>query len=132
MNPDEQSTRVVIRSARDLVTARQQGRSIATSLGFSMSQATMIATAISELARNIVTYASPGEIQLRADGEAGLVIIARDSGPGIVNVQAALQPGYSTAGGLGLGLPGVRRIADTFDIESGPEGTTITMTKRRP
>jgi serine/threonine-protein kinase RsbT len=132
MSPDDQVTRVVIRSARDLVTARQQGRSIASALGFSMSQATMIATAISELARNIVTYASPGEILLRADNDLGLVIVARDNGPGIVNVQAALQPGFSTAGGLGLGLPGVRRIADSFDIQSGPDGTTITMTKKTP
>jgi serine/threonine-protein kinase RsbT len=131
MDSQKQVTRVVIRSARDLVTARQQGRTIASSLGFSLSQSTMIATAISELARNIVTYASPGEIVLCADGDAGIVIVARDSGPGIVNVHAAMQPGFSTAGGLGLGLPGVRRIADSFDIQSGPDGTTVTMTKKR-
>lgn len=131
MSDEGQFTRVPIRTAQDLVSARQHGRSIAAALGFSMSQATMIATAISELARNIVTYASPGEIILRADGDSGLIIVAQDNGPGIVNVQAALQPGYSTAGGLGLGLPGVRRIADSFEIESGPDGTKITLTKKR-
>ena len=131
MCPAPEMIRVEIRSARDLVTARQQARTVAVDLGFSMSEATMIATAISELARNIVTYASPGEILISVNDD-GLVVVARDFGPGIVNVQSALQPGYSTAGGLGLGLPGVRRIADEFDIQSGAQGTTVTMTKRRP
>lgn len=131
MASDEQVIRVRIRSAKDLVTARQKGRDIATSLGFSLSQAAMISTAISELARNIVTYASTGEILLQADGEAGIIIVAKDRGPGILNVEAALQPGYSTAGGLGLGLAGVRRIADSMDIQSGPNGTTITLSKKR-
>lgn len=122
---------VTIGSARDLVDARQQGRSLAGSLGFSGTQATLVASVISELARNIVEYAGKGEIVLRTDGDASLIVLARDRGPGIVDLQAALRPGYSTSGGLGLGLPGVRRIADQFEIESGPGGTVVTLTMRK-
>lgn len=122
---------VQIGSAKDLVDARQQGRALAASLGFSGTQATLIAAAISELARNIVEYAGRGEIILRADGDAGMTVWARDRGPGIADMQAALRPGFSTSGGLGLGLPGVRRIADRFEIESGPAGTVVTVTMRR-
>jgi serine/threonine-protein kinase RsbT len=117
---------VPVESALDLVDARQQGRALASRLGFSPSEATLIAAAISELARNIVTYAGAGEITLRSDTDSTLVITARDRGPGIGDIDAAMEPGNSTSGGLGLGLPGVRRIADSFDIVSGPEGTTVT------
>lgn len=122
------AVQVAIGSARDLVQARQRGRELAVTLGFSSTQATLIAAVISELARNIVEYAGRGEIILRADGDAGMVIAARDSGPGIADMQAALRPGFSTSGGLGLGLPGVRRIADRFEIESGTTGTVVTLT----
>jgi serine/threonine-protein kinase RsbT len=130
MTAGEPVIRVKISSERDLVDARQQGRQLAAALGFSSTRATLIASVISELARNIVEYAGSGEIQLRADGESAMVVMARDSGPGIGDMQAALRPGYSTSGGLGLGLPGVRRIADRFEIESGPAGTVVTLTMK--
>ncbi len=102
-------------------------------LGFSSSEATLLATAISELARNIVAYAQRGEVVIRAanhSGRQGVMVIARDHGPGIADVRLALQQGYSPSGGLGLGLPGVRRIMDSFTVDSGPDrGTTITVTK---
>lgn len=124
-----------IRSEYDLVPARQQGRELAESLGFSSSEATLVATAISELARNIVNYAVRGEIVLRRIQErsrSGITVIARDAGPGIANVKLAMQEGYSTSGGLGIGLPGVRRIMDEFHIETEPgAGTTVTASKWR-
>jgi serine/threonine-protein kinase RsbT len=126
---------VPVRSEHDLVAARQKGRQLAESLGFSSSEATLVATAISELARNIVNYAVRGEIVLRRvhdRARRGITVIARDEGPGIANLKLALQEGYSTSGGLGLGLPGVRRIMDEFCIESAPgRGTTVTATKWR-
>jgi serine/threonine-protein kinase RsbT len=122
-----------VRSDNDLVSARLQGRRLAESLGFSASEATLVATAISELARNIVSYAAHGEIVLRPirdRSRRGIMVIARDEGPGIANVKLALEEGYSTSGGLGLGLPGVRRIMDEFRIESEKgRGTTVTVSK---
>ena len=117
----------------DLVRAREQGRVLAGELGFLQGDLTLVATAISELARNIVRYARHGEIVLRRaedGGVPGIVIIARDEGPGIPDVNRAMEPGYSTAGGLGLGLPGVRRIMDEFEIVSKVGyGTVVTVTK---
>jgi serine/threonine-protein kinase RsbT len=123
--------RVSIASTDDVVVARQRGRALATEIGFTTSEATLIAAAISELARNIVKYAGSGEIQLRRDTNGMLTIVAHDEGPGIADPSAALRPGYSTSGGLGLGLPGVRRIADSFDIVSSPAGTTVTVCKSK-
>jgi serine/threonine-protein kinase RsbT len=127
--------RVPVASEYDLVPARQQGRQLAESLGFSSSEATLVATAISELARNIVAYAARGEIMLKGSHDGvrrGITVTARDEGPGIANVNLALQEGYSTSGGLGIGLPGVRRIMDEFHIESAPgRGTRVTATKWR-
>jgi serine/threonine-protein kinase RsbT len=124
---------VQVTSDNDLVTARRKGRVMAEQLGFSSSEATLVATTISELARNIVTYAGNGEIFLSLVNDAdrqGIAIIARDKGPGIADIRLAIQEGYSTSGGLGLGLPGVRRIMDEFEIVSEPgSGTTITVTK---
>ena len=124
-----------VRSEYDLVPARQKGRELAERLGFSSSEATLVATAISELARNIVAYAARGEIVLKGSHEGvrrGVTVIACDEGPGIANVDLALQEGYSTSGGLGIGLPGVRRIMDEFRIDSEPgRGTTVTATKWR-
>jgi serine/threonine-protein kinase RsbT len=127
-------TQILITSDKDVVTARQQGRAAALQAGFSLSEATLIATAISELARNIVSYANHGTVALRAvhgaNGVGGLTIVASDSGPGIRDVEQALRDGYSSSGGLGLGLPGVRRLMDEFDIVSQPgRGTTVTVTK---
>ncbi|PYU86646.1 MAG: ATP-binding protein [Acidobacteria bacterium] len=125
--------RVGINSDQDIVAARQRGRALATELGFSTGDATLIATAISELARNIVSYARKGEITLKivqALSRQGVLIIASDSGPGIQDIPQALRDGFSTSGSLGLGLPGVRRLMDEFEITSKPgRGTIVTVKK---
>lgn len=131
MNPPSPEVRVRISCSEDVVAARQHGRALAGDNGFSPSEATLIAAAISELARNIVSYAGRGEVVLRWDGTGELLVVARDDGPGIPDTQAALQPGYSTSGGLGLGLAGVRRIAHHFEIESNSHGTTVTIGIRK-
>jgi serine/threonine-protein kinase RsbT len=127
---------VPISSSADIVTARQRGRALAAALGFSGSDLTLIATAISELARNIIEYATTGEIVLsqeHADGRPGIGIVARDEGPGIPDVSRALSAGYSTGPGLGLGLPGVRRLMDDFEITSNAgRGTTVSVRKWLP
>ena len=128
---DDFEIRVSISSVEDVVEARQQGRTLATALGFSPSEATLIAAAISELARNIVTYAGEGEISIGRTSDSSLLLVARDRGPGIADVETAMRSGYSTSGGLGLGLAGVRRIADHFEIESNSTGTTVTLVKAR-
>ena len=126
---------VPINSDADLVPARAQGRALASELGFSRTDATLIATAISEIARNIVVHVGRGELVLRPvydDARCGLVVLARDAGPGIRDLEAALEHGYASRGGLGLGLPGARRLMDEFDISSdSTNGTTVTMTKWR-
>ena len=125
--------RVPISSEVDIVVARQQGRALAGRLGFSSSNQALIATAISELARNIVTYAGSGEIVVSSahrSGYAGIIVIAVDQGPGIADIELAMQDGYSTSKSLGLGLPGARRLMDEFEIASElGKGTTITMRK---
>jgi len=127
------SIRVPIHSDKDIVSARQEGRTLALSLGFSQTDSTLIATAISELARNIVTYARQGEIRIRSlqnSTRQGVLVIAKDSGPGIANVRLALQDGYSTSGSLGLGLPGVKRLVDEFELDSTVgQGTTVKIKK---
>jgi serine/threonine-protein kinase RsbT len=126
-------TRVLIQSDADVVSARQRGRELAAELGFTGSDLTVIATAISEVARNIIAYARSGELVLHlVDGASkrGLVVVARDEGPGIPDLEQALQDGYSTGDSLGLGLPGARRLMDEFEIVSQVgRGTTVTMTK---
>lgn len=127
-------TRVPITQGGDIITARQQGRALAARLGFSSADQTLIATAISEMARNILTYAKTGEIILRSEQESrsGMAIIAHDEGPGIPDLERALQDGYSTSGSLGVGLPGTKRIMDEFTIISEVgKGTTVTMKKWR-
>jgi len=125
--------RIAITADGDVVTARSRARELADALGFSRTHQTVIATAVSEIARNIVVYADKGEVVLRAeqaDGRWGIVVVARDDGPGIPDVEQALADGYSTAGSLGVGLPGARRLMDRFDIDSEVgRGTTVTMTK---
>jgi len=115
------------------VLARQQGRNLAGQLGASSIAMTLIATAISELARNIVSYAGQGEVLMRGVESAhakGVLICARDKGPGIRSINDVLRDGYSTSGGLGLGLPGVRRLMDEFAIESElQQGTVVTVRK---
>jgi serine/threonine-protein kinase RsbT len=124
-------TTIEVRSDADIVIARQQGRALASKLGFDQVELTMIVTAISELARNIVLYAGSGQITLQIERNhqmTGLVVIASDHGPGIVDVKQAMQDGFSTSGGLGLGLPGIQRLMEDFRIESKVgQGTTITV-----
>jgi serine/threonine-protein kinase RsbT len=118
----------------DIVTARQEGRTLAAKVGFSSSEQIFIATAISEAARNIIQYAGIGEIVIRPirdnNGKRGILIIARDEGPGIQDVARAMEDGYSSSGGLGLGLPGIRRLMSEVQIDSEPgKGTTVTIKK---
>ena len=125
--------RVEINSDQDIVVARQKGRVMANDLGFSSGDATLIATAISELARNIVSYARKGEIKLKGihgSSQIGILVVASDEGPGIVDIRQALRDGFSTSGSLGLGLPGVRRLMDDFDIYSQPGKGTIVAVKK--
>lgn len=128
--------RVPVRSSTDIVAARQEGRALAAAQGFTSGDLTLIATAISEVARNIVEYAKKGEIVLQRieeRGRRGIVVVARDNGPGIRDVARAMQDGYSTGNGLGLGLPGVRRLMDAVTVSSlVGRGTTVTMTKWEP
>lgn len=117
----------------DIVLARQKGREVSKELQFGGVDQARITTAISELARNIYLYAGNGQITisvLNENGFRGIQISAIDHGPGIHDIRMVLQDGYSTSGGLGAGLPGVKRLMDSFDIDSNPGyGTTITITK---
>lgn len=125
--------RLPVGSDADIVTARQEGRALAIQLGFSGSDLTVIATAISELARNIVVFAKRGEIALdvvRRGSKRGIEVVARDNGPGIPDIAQAMQDGYSTGNGLGIGLPGTKRLMDEFEIVSEVgKGTIVTMKK---
>lgn len=125
--------RVAIRSDGDILAARQQGRELGTRLGFRPADLAVIATAISELARNILVYAKSGNIvcwAIERGTKKGIVVQADDEGPGIPNVETVLKDGYSTSGGLGLGLPGVRRLMDEFAIVSRKgHGTSVTAIK---
>lgn len=126
---------IAIASDEDVVPARAKGRALAHELGFSRTDATLIATAISEVARNILVHAGTGEVTLQPayeDRRYGVIVEARDAGPGIRDVDAALREGYGTGNGLGLGLPGVHRIMDDFQIDTAVgRGTTVRMTKWR-
>ena len=131
------ATRVEIATDKDVVSARQMGRALAAEFGFSPGDQTVIAAAISEIARNILLYARRGEVrfQLVENGSrCAMIVVAQDDGPGIPDVDRALLDGYSTSGGLGLGLPGARRLMDEFEVTTEPgRGTTVTMSKlKRP
>jgi serine/threonine-protein kinase RsbT len=126
---------IEITADSDMVPARAEARALAARLGFTRTDATLIATAVSEIARNIVVHAGYGEIHLKAvfeDDRRGLVVVAIDRGPGIRDLDSALEPGYASRRGLGLGLPGARSLMDEFDITSDADsGTTVTMKKWR-
>jgi serine/threonine-protein kinase RsbT len=117
----------------DIVTARQKGRELAMTIGFSRTDQTLLATAISEVARNIVSYAGQGMVtlsEIEERGRHGIMIVASDQGPGIPDLELAMRDGYSTGHSLGLGLPGARRLVDDFDLASSPGvGTTVTLKK---
>ncbi|HSF15242.1 MAG TPA: anti-sigma regulatory factor [Vicinamibacteria bacterium] len=127
------TTRIRVTSELDIVRAREKGRTLAAELGFSSVDLTAVATAISELARNIVIYAHLGDIVLQplnSGNRCGLLVVASDEGPGIADVSRALQDGYSSSGSLGLGLPGTRRLMDEFEIFSQVgKGTRVTIKK---
>jgi len=129
--PLEDQVNVV--SDDDVIAARQRGRSLAAEIGFSPTDQAMVAAIITELGRNLVDYAGGGELLFHAIGDVGrrgIAVVARDHGPGIVNIKEALQTSYSVAGGLGLGLRGVKGIVDSLDIVSVPgKGTTVTAHK---
>ncbi len=134
MPPEAAEQRIAIESDLDVVTARQRARELAAELDLTSTDQTLLATAISEVARNITTYATRGEVLLSIirdnGGRVGIRVVARDDGPGIEDIDRALQDGYTSGTGLGLGLPGARRLVDEFDIESAPsEGTTVTLVK---
>jgi len=120
----------------DIVTARQAGHQLARKLGFSLTDVTMIATAISEVARNITSYAGHGAVRVAVadrEGREALIIRAEDEGPGIADIERAMEDGYSTGRGLGLGLPGARRLMDRLIVESAlGRGTVIEMWKWVP
>jgi len=124
---------VAIERDLDIVTARQTGRELAATCGFSRTDQTIIALAISEIARNIIAYATRGYMMLGRvyePGRRGIIIIARDDGPGIADLELAMRDGYSTGHSLGVGLPGTRRVMDEFEIVSATgAGTTVTMKK---
>ena len=124
---------VPIRSTSDILSARQEGRAVATRAGFSSSNITIIATAISEVARNIVEYAREGEVAITLidhPDRRGVEIVVADEGPGIADVATVMRDGYSTGQRSGIGLPGARRLMDEFEIESvSGKGTTVRMKK---
>jgi len=120
----------------DIVAARKAGHQLALDLGFSLTDVTMIATAISEIARNITSYAGRGAVRVAVqdrEGRKALVVRAEDQGPGIADIERALEDGYATGRGLGLGLPGARRLMDRLVVESALGcGTVIEMWKWVP
>ena len=131
--PPDPEERIAIESDNDVVTARQRARELAAMLDLTSTDQTLLATAISEVARNITPYATRGEVLVSVvqdDNRRGIRVVARDQGPGIEDIDRALQDGYTTGGGLGLGLPGARRLVDDFSIDSAPgQGTTVTLVK---
>ena len=135
---DSALRRIPIAEEDDIVAARQSARELAKALGFRAIDQTRITTAVSELARNVVRYATDGrgEVTLRpldvAGGGVGIEIVVRDEGPGIADVDLALREGYTSGRGLGMGLPGTRRLMDEMAIDSAPgRGTTVTIRKWR-
>ena len=130
----EPEERIAIESDNDVVTARQRARELAAGLELTSTDQTLLATAISEVARNITAYAVRGEVLLRVieddDGRRGIRVIARDQGPGIEDVELALQDGYTSGGGMGIGLPGARRLVNEFELASTPGGgTSVTIVR---
>ncbi|MEZ0349821.1 anti-sigma regulatory factor [Mycobacterium sp. pR1184] len=127
---------VAINNPDDIVAARKAGHQLALELGFSLTDVTMIATAISEIARNITSYAGRGAVRVwvaQRDGRQALVVRAEDDGPGIADIERAMEDGYSTGRGLGMGLPGSRRLMDRLIVESAlGKGTVVEMWKWVP
>jgi serine/threonine-protein kinase RsbT len=130
--PACQKVEILIKNGLDVIRARRHGLEMALALGFAQPEATKIAVVISELGRNIENYAGMGSITLTAQAEspAYFEIVAADTGPGITDINKAMSPGYSTAKGLGVGLPGSKRLMDEFFIRSTVGlGTTVKARK---
>jgi serine/threonine-protein kinase RsbT len=129
----DETRHIPISSDLDIVAARVEGRSLAKEMGFGIIDQARIATAISELARNVVLYAQSGQIilsRLDLDGRLGLQIVCQDEGPGIEDLDLVMRNGYSTMQGLGMGLPGTKRLMDDFEIRSEVGvGTTVRVCK---
>ena len=127
------SDRITVASDQDVVRVRQLVRTVAVSVKLSLVDQTKLVTAASELARNTLVYGGGGTVEVfRVENgrRAGIRIVFRDEGPGIPDLELALTDGYTTGGGLGLGLSGARRLVDEFDIDTEPgRGTSITVTK---
>ena len=134
MAPSVEEQCIPVKTDLDIVSARVEGRNLARELGFGTIDQARIATAISELTRNVVLYAPEGRLTVRAivsdDGGRGIEVVCEDNGPGIANVELVMQDGYSTSSGLGMGLPGTQRLMDEFDIETRlGVGTKVTVRK---
>ena len=134
---EEEASEIVVPIKRDadVVTAREKGRELAVQAGFTATDATLLATAISEMARNVVKFADRGEVRMfsvSTEAGPGVKVVVRDVGPGIRDLDQAMRVGYSTYQGLGLGLPGTKRLMDQFEVVTKTgRGTTVTMTKWR-
>jgi serine/threonine-protein kinase RsbT len=129
---------IPIRVEDDIVVARSSARELVRNLGFGMLDQSRIATAVSELTRNVIRYATDGrgDVVMRAaasdNGRAGVEIVVSDEGPGIANLDLAMRDGYTSGPGMGMGLPGTRRLVDEMEIDTGPgRGTVITIRKWR-
>lgn len=125
-----QSEHVSITDSADIVRARSATRLMAARIGFGVADQTRLATAVSELTRNIIQYAGSGSCAITdtsAEGEMRIRIVVEDHGPGIPDIDLAMKDGYSTGGSLGAGLPGTRRLMDSFSIESAPGLTCVTI-----
>lgn len=121
---------VLIDKDADIVTARAASRELAKLLGFSTADQTRLATAVSELTRNIISYVGTGRCHIADDSDEGVAkirIVVEDEGPGISNVEAAMQDGFTTGNGLGAGLPGTRRLVHEFEIDTAPGHTRISI-----
>jgi len=133
----ESGTTVEIKAESDIVAARRLGREMANRLGFGAAVQTRLAAAISELVRNVVQYAGNGMCTVSDESHRDMMrirVVVEDNGPGIPDIEKAMEEGFSTGKGLGAGLPGTKRLVDEFDIESEPGHTkvTIVMVGRRP
>src|SRR5262245_35935753 len=130
---DTHETRLSIQNEIDVARAVLQAGRYCAALGFDQARGQMVATAVSELARNVIKYASRGEVIMQGvtrRGKKGVEIVVHDAGPGIADVEQALRDHYSSSGTLGLGLPGVKRMMDEFSIESAlAQGTRVTIRK---
>ena len=134
MAPSVEEQCIPVKTDLDIVSARVEGRNLAKEMGFGTIDQARIATAISELARNVILYAPEGRVTVKAivsdDGGQGIEVVCEDDGPGIANVELVMQDGYSTSSGLGMGLPGTKRLMDEFEIETKLGiGTKVTVRK---